>query len=98
LLLPQQRKKPIRFVVVDGEIDLDGEIARELEEMLFVQYALPSIARYRAKRRSARNAELLRLLEQPLVEQHMAVLAILVQAKAQQRAVHHAFHPNSQRP
>src|SRR6185295_7046484 len=89
-LATQQVQHSLGFLVGDHELDLDGHVRRELEEVLFVQDAMPSVTGNRAKRRAAANTQLFSLFEQPLVQDDVRLLAILVNVKAQQLAVHRA--------
>ena len=74
--------------VVDRELDLDGQVRRELEEMLLVQDAVTAESGDRPKRRASVDPHRLRLLEQPFVQRDVPVHAVLVQVETQQRPGH----------
>src|SRR5438105_6099911 len=90
LRVANEGQQSVGVRIAHRKIDLDGHIAREFEEMLFVKHAVTPEARDRAKCGAAVDPQFLRLLEQPLVEQDVVVLAILVHIKAQQRPFHRA--------
>src|SRR4030095_2149414 len=87
-LAMQQLQQSLGFVVGHDEFDLDGHVRRQLEEVLVVQDARPSVTGNRAKRRAAANTQHFGLFEQPLVQGDARLLAILMNVKAQQLAVH----------
>src|SRR5271169_111241 len=89
-LLAQQVEKPLGLLVANDELDLDGHVGREIEEMLLVQDAMAPEPSNGAKCRAARDAELLGLLEQPLEERDMVLLAVLVHVEAKQGPFHAA--------
>src|SRR6187401_3351485 len=89
-LATQQLQQSLGFLVGDHEFDLDGHVRRELEEVLFVQDAMPSVTGNRTKRRAAADTQHFGLFEQPLVQGDMSLLAILLNVEAQQLAVHRA--------
>src|SRR5206468_4396324 len=84
----QQRQQLFRFLVGDHELDLDRHCRGELEEMLLVEDAMPSVSGDGAKRGSAVNSQSFRLFEQPLVHCDVMMDAIFVHVKTKQRTGH----------
>src|SRR5512132_4320675 len=91
-LLAQEREQFGSFFVADDELDRHGHVGRELEEMLFVEDAVPTEAGDCAECRPAVDAHLLRLLEQPFEQGDVTVRAVLVHIEAKQRASHDPLH------
>src|SRR5690349_5961621 len=90
-------QQSVGFLIADREIDLDRHVAGEFEKMLLVQHAVAAEPRDRAKGRPSMDAGLLRMLEQPFVEQDVMMLATFVNVEAQQRSIHGHLHWNSAR-
>src|SRR5581483_4708569 len=88
LLRPDDLEHPAGLLVRDDELHFDRQVAGELEKMLLVDDAVPAESGDRAERRAAPDPDPLGALEQPLVEQHAAVLAVLVHVEAQEGAFH----------
>src|SRR5215468_9740708 len=87
-LFAQQREQLLGLLVGDDELDLDGGIGRQLEEVLLVQDTVAAEAGNRAKRRTAVNAQLLGLLEQPLEQGDVAMGPVFVDVEAQDGSSH----------
>src|SRR5581483_10815416 len=79
--------------VAHQEFDFDRQIARQLEEVLLVDHAVTAETRDTAEYRPAADTDLFRLLEQPLVEQDVVVLAVLVHVEPEVSALHAASVP-----
>jgi len=66
-----------RLLITDHEHDFHRQIARQLEEMVFMQDAVPAKPSNGAKSRTAVDAQLLGLFQQPFIEQNAVMPAML---------------------
>src|SRR5215471_7954367 len=69
----QQIEELFSLGIGDHELDFHSVVGGELEKMLFVQNAVPAEPGDSAKRRTAVDADLLGLLEQPFEQRDMAM-------------------------
>ena len=93
LLGAYEVQQPLCFLVGDHELHLDRERSGELEEMVFVQHVVPAEAGHGAKRRSAADAELIGLFEQPLPQQATVVAGVLVNIESAEGSLHDRMPP-----
>src|SRR6185437_1924765 len=90
-------EQPLGLGIGDDEIDLHRNVACQLEEMLLVQDTMTAESRDCTKRTAALDAARLGSLQQPFIEQHMVMPAVLMHVKAQQRARHDIPQAKSRR-
>src|SRR5579885_71769 len=69
------------------EIHAHGFLSGQFQKMRFVHHAMTAIACDRAERRAAGDAELLRFAQQPVIQQHAVMTAVLVREETQVHAL-----------